>query len=105
MDDLHLIEKYLRAELSNKEEELFVQRVKSNPLFKRKALIHTLMVKAILNVGRQKDLSIRQSVTSKSLTWNKYILIYGVYSNYYFTGNMMRYNCIFSKSNRSLLVQ
>ena len=105
MDDLQLIEKYLRAQLNNKEEDQFIRRIKSKPLFKKKVLIHTLMIKAILDAGRKNDKAILQSVNCQKMTWKKYILIYGVYSNYYFTGNMMRYNCIFSDCNRTLLFQ
>ena len=105
MDDLQLIDRYLRAQLNHKEEEQFIKRIGSKPQFKRKVLIHTLMIKAILNVGRKNDKIILQSVNCKRMTWNKYILIYGVYSNYYFTGNMIRYNCIFSNSNKAYLAQ
>ena len=101
MDDLQLIERYLRAQLNEQEEDHFVQRIRSQPEFKKKVLIHTLMIKAIHNVGRRQDRAIRQSVDAQRMTWRRYILIYGVYGNYYFTGNMPRYNRIFANTNRT----
>ena len=105
MDDLQLIERYLKAELDELEEEKFVERIRSEPAFKKKVLTHTLMIKAILNVGRRQERAVRQSVDKRRMTWKRYILIYGVYGNYYFTGNIPRYNRIFANTNRTVWAQ
>ena len=101
-DDL-LIDLYLRDRLSKEKESLFVMRIRKEPLLKEKVLVKVLLIRAIHNVGRRRDEKVVQSVKNK-LTWKRYILIYGMYSNYYFTNNMSRYHSIFNhESNASLL--
>ena len=103
MTDEFIISQYLQGKLSRKEEMLFVNRIKSDPSFKEKVLIKILLIKSIRNVGKRRDQQIIKSIRSK-LTWKKYILIYGMYGNYYFTDNMSRYNVIFNrKSDASIM--
>ena len=98
MKDETFIHLYLTAQLSPAEEQTFKQKVRTDAKFKQKVLIKVLLIKAFRNVGKQRDQEIIHSVTGK-LTWKKYVLVYGVYSSYYFTDNMPRYNTIFQHRN------
>lgn len=103
MTDHFLIEQYLKGKLSKRQESIMIERIRTEPDFKEKVLIKVLLIRAIKNVGRRNDERVIRN-TKEKLTWKRYILVYGMYGNYYFTDNMKRYNFIFShRTNASII--